>query len=346
MDMPPRAACRRSYAHARGDARRPALCAGVWNRHACELRAPLRYHGGVRRPGSADRRRWIAAAFALHALVFAGAVGAASAQSGAPQSNTSGQDRVAVARALFEEGLSHVDNQRWALAADCFSRLLALKYSAVAQYNLALSQARLGNALRAVELLQALLAEPQLEPTVRKASVDLFEEQRRQVAWLEVRIGGDCEGCTVGVDDRRLPGEAHVDAITVAVAPGSHVLRLMRADTQLSSSQVDVSRGQWLEIELVANQPTVTPSAMVAAASLAQPGGTSDASSVDASLDRTQSEDSSGGLLASPWFWGAIGAVVVGSIALGFALGSGEPAAASPVPGDFTPGVIAGVVSP
>jgi tetratricopeptide (TPR) repeat protein len=276
--------------------------------------------------------------------LFACVVGAASAQSAAAQPAANGQERVAVARALFEEGLSHVDAQRWALAADCFSRLLELKYSAVAQYNLALSQARLGNALRAVELLQALLTEPQLEPTVRKVAVDLFEEQRGEVAWLNVSIGGECDGCTVGVDDRRLPGEAQVEALTVPVAPGSHVLRLMRADTQLNSSQVDVSRGQRLDVEL--REDSTAPSAMVAAASVMEHDGASEANSLDASLDPSAPRDSGSGLLASPWFWGAVGVVAVGSIVLGIALASGDPAAASPVPGDFNPGVVAGVVDP
>src|SRR6185436_26753 len=79
----------------------------------------------------------------------------------------------AIARALFDEGLQFVDSETWESAADRFSRLLAIRYSAVAAYNLALARSHLGKLVLAAETLRKLLVDPALDPKVREPALSL-----------------------------------------------------------------------------------------------------------------------------------------------------------------------------
>ncbi|HKU40078.1 MAG TPA: hypothetical protein VJR89_18090, partial [Polyangiales bacterium] len=99
----------------------------------------------------------------LTLLLTAAAPVRVSAQHAEVEAAGGDEQRVAAARALFEEGLRRVDAEQWSLAADCFARLLALRYSAVAAYNLALAQVRLGQTVRGLTSLRELLAQPGLE---------------------------------------------------------------------------------------------------------------------------------------------------------------------------------------
>jgi len=303
---------------------------------------------GLRYPVAVSAR-WLALMLLLTAAAparsFAQATPRADAQPDAQS--------VAIARALFDEGLRYVDEASWSLAADRFARVLALRYSPVAAYNLALSRARLGRSVQAREDLRELLKQQTLEPTVRDAAATLLHEQEASVAWLTVRLTGACTACSVLLDQRPWPRAAL--GVPAPVDPGKHVLALVQDGQTTTSSQLDVARGQRLEVSLasgeaedyaaarlspplsgsVNGEPTEVSSPSAPAGALAPtPGSEPD--------DRRSDEGSS--LFASPWFWGAAGAVVVGAIVLGVALSSGEAQPSDPVPGDFDPAVLAGKV--
>lgn len=268
--------------------------------------------------------------------------GAASGADAAATRTEPDAQQVAMARALFEEGLRHVDAQAWALAADRFARVLALRYSAVAAYNLSLARARLGSSVLALEGLRDLLAQPALESTVREAAVALQSEQQAYVGWLTVRVHGSCSGCTVQLDDKPLPDAAL--GVAVPVDPGRHALALSRGQELLASTNLSVSRGARIQGNLNVPEP-----AGVAATELepAAVGGDRTAvSAPPAALAAAPAQESKRSLLTSPWFWGGVGVLAAGVVTIGVVLSGSDAQAATPVPGNFSPGVISGEVGP
>lgn len=248
--------------------------------------------------------------------------------------------QLAIARALFEEGLRHVDAGRWALAADRFSRVLALRYSAVAAYNLALARARLGSSVLALEALRELLTQPGLEPTVRDAALALQKEQQANVGWLTVRVRGACPGCRVELDGKEVPTAAL--GVAVPIDPGRHALGLLRETESVASTTLLVSAGARIEGDL---HVPVAPA--VAASTVVEPEP--DEPVPAAALAPTKVEDkkqAKGSLLSSPWFWGGVGVLAAGVVTLGVVLAGNSSHEAAAVPGNFSPGVISGEVKP
>jgi hypothetical protein len=266
-------------------------------------------------------------------------------QADGPARAATDPQQVAMARALFEDGLRHVDKEEWALAADRFGRVLALRYSAVAAYNLALARARLGSSVLALEGLRELLVQPALDPSVRDAARALQKEQNAYVGWLTVRVRGECTTCGVQLDNKPLPDAAL--GVAVPVDPGHHALALVRGDLELARSSLSVARGARVEGNLQAPVSLTAPSAAVPPAELEDTAAPSIEPAVPAgALAAAPDKQSKSSLLASPWFWGGVGVLAAGVITLGVVLAGSGTRDASPVPGNFSPGVISGEVQP
>jgi hypothetical protein len=249
--------------------------------------------------------------------------------------------QVAMARALFEEGLRHVDAEQWALAADRFARVLSLRYSPVAAYNLALARARLGSSVLALEGLRELLANPSLEPTVRDAALSLQKEQQARVGWMTVRVSGECAGCEVQLDGKSLPPAAL--NVAVPVDPGSHALALVHGSVSLSRSNLNVAPGARVvgKLNAPAQSAVSQRTAQTAPDDRSSSAPAAPAAALATASDPQQPKSS---LIASPWFWGGVGILAAGAVTLGVVLSSGGSRAADPVPGNFSPNVIAGEV--
>jgi hypothetical protein len=263
----------------------------------------------------------------------------------APTRAAADPQQVAMARALFEDGLRHVDKEEWALAADRFGRVLALRYSAVAAYNLALARARLGSSVLALEGLRELLVQPVLDPSVRDAALALQKEQNAYVGWLTVRVRGECATCGVQLDGKRLPDAAL--GVAVPVDPGHHALALVRGDEELARSSLSVARGARVEGNLQAPVASAAPTADLSPAEVRDTAAPSVEPAAPAgALAAAPEKQSKSSLLASPWFWGGVGVLAAGVITLGVVLAGNGAQDASPVPGNFSPGVISGQVQP
>ncbi|HKP56024.1 MAG TPA: hypothetical protein VJV78_04880 [Polyangiales bacterium] len=254
-----------------------------------------------------------------------------------------GDASVATARALFEEGLRHVDAERWTQAADCFARLLELRYSPVAAYNLALARARLGENVRALNSLRELLAQPGLEATVREAAQSLQHEAEANVGWVTVHVRGSCASCGVQLDGQ--PWPAATPGVPVPVDPGHHALGLVRDDDVISSTDLTVAPGARLEASLVAEGEREPATELLPQTTATQQVSASTSASANIVFGQPSApQEQSSSLFASPWFWGGVGVLAAGMVTLGVVLSSGGTQEASPVPGDFKPGVISGVV--
>jgi len=244
----------------------------------------------------------------------------------------------AIARALFDEGLAFVDSGDWLQAADRFSRLLAVRYSAVAAYNFGLAQARLGKLVTAAETLRRLLADAALDDTVRQSAVSLQAEVQRELGSLTVRVAPDAHGCMLYVDGQVWPVAAW--GVAVPVNPGQHSLSLRLGRATLRSVAIEVAAGAHVE-HLLSLRAVPGPAAAPASSSV--PAG--DARAPSAALAVGDPHASRGGLLRRPWFWVGVGAVLAAAVTTGVVLAaSQDPEPAKAVKGDFLPGVIEGRV--
>jgi hypothetical protein len=215
--------------------------------------------------------------------------------------------RTTMARALFEEGLRFVDSGRWADAQDRFGRVLELRYSAVAAYNLGLAQVRLGHGVVAAATLRKLLADPTLETKVREPATQQLSEVEANFGWLTLHVPGDCDGCQVQVDREDWPSA--VWGVAAPIDPGSHALELRWNASVLASLHIDVKPAGRVAATL-----TPQPGALEAARGVGAPGAGQQPADANVS---TQSGTSSASvpLLKNPWFWGAMGVLVVGAVA-------------------------------
>jgi hypothetical protein len=237
----------------------------------------------------------------------AGRLAVAQAQGAAVEAR-----RTTMARALFEEGLRNVDAGQWAQAEDRFERVLELRYSAVAAYNLGLAQAKLGHGVVAAATLRKLLADATLEPKVRERASALLAEVEGHFGWLTLRVLGKCDGCSVYLNREEWPWAAV--GVSVPIDPGKYKLELRWADVLLAQDRLEVSPAARVEASLAA-RPGALKAAQDAQARAPQPNERSEPLSqaqLGLSLSGTRNRTT---LLSSPWFWSAMGVLVVGAVA-------------------------------
>jgi tetratricopeptide (TPR) repeat protein len=211
--------------------------------------------------------------------------------------------RTTMARALFEEGLRFVDAGRWAEAEDRFERVLLLRYSPVAAYNLGLAQARLGHGVVAAATFRKLLADPTLEPKVREPATAQLSEVEAHFGWLTLHVPGRCEGCQVQIDREDWPPA--VWGVAVPIDAGPHALELRRAESILAIAQIDIKPAARMEA-------TLAPRAAAARGERSTGEGLPPGAASLATAPASSSANAP--LLTSPWFWGAMGVLVVGSV--------------------------------
>jgi hypothetical protein len=205
-----------------------------------------------------------------------------------------------IARALFDEGLRFVDAEKWADARDRFARVLTLRYSAVAAYNLALAEARLGRGVVAAATLRKLLSDSTLDPKVHDRATALLNEVEGRFGWLTLHVVGACNGCTIYLDREAWPWAAV--GVSVPIDPGSYALRLRLDDKIVAEQRLNIAPAAKVETSLLA------PGAAKLAAGRAADGAVFD----PASSPARSSADSRFNPLTSGWFWGAMGMVAAG----------------------------------
>ncbi len=254
---------------------------------------------------------------------------------------------MAMARALFDEGLRFLDAGQWADAADRFSRMIEIRYSAVAAYNLGLSQARLGRLVVAGETLRKLLAVPALETTVRDSSTELLADVQRRQATLTVEIVEDPARDTVRVDGQPWPKQAL--GVAVPVDPGAHELELVRGARVVQSTHIELAEGERHTAQL-GTPPAPTPAQVALRAPVSESVSTSAAPAGGLEEPARQADEpaAGGSLWKNPWLWVGAGAVVVAitTVVIVAATSGTTTAKATPVQGDFMPALIAGRVKP
>lgn len=177
------------------------------------------------------------------ALLFAGS---AHAQPEAPPEEDPATVR---ARALFEEGVELADHGEWDRAVHRFRSALEHRESSRVRLNLAVSLARMGRMVEALEELERVLADPEVDEAVEREAELLREETAPRLGRLMVQVIGGLQDAHVTVDGRPWvllgePGPAD---------PGVRVVRLIEGDAELDVEEADVPEGG--EARVVLEQP-------------------------------------------------------------------------------------------
>ncbi len=197
----------------------------------------------------------------------------------------------ALARELFEEGVQLAQERRWDEAVDAFSRSYALAERAPTLFNLASTLMRAGRLVEARERYRRFAHGTDDEA--------LREEAERAVAEIEPRLGRIrlTMSALSPVDVVRLDAEPLNHAALgapIPADPGIHTIRITRGETELAVRRVDVGEGQTREIAISLPPPV-------------QDEGPPLTSEEEEEIE----EDDSSGIASSPWFWIALGVVVV-----------------------------------
>jgi hypothetical protein len=170
--------------------------------------------------------------------------------------------RTASARALFEEGVAHVDRDAWGPAAEAFRRALSLRDSQVIRYNLASALVELGKLVEASELLHMVQADAQADAGLKQQAADKLAEFKPRIARLEVQCALSHPGLIVELDDAALSA-AQLD-VPLTVDPGEHVVRARLDGALLDEQRAQLGAGENVTISLRPRAPPPEPVPAVA----------------------------------------------------------------------------------
>ncbi len=200
------------------------------------------------------------------------------------------------ARALFVAGEAAIESGRWADAVERFSRAYELSGVPVALYNVAYSLRSLGRHRESRDTFRRLLRDhPDLDPDLGAESERYLREEEARVAVLSV-AGLDAETrYDVRLDVRPIEDDG-ARPLRIDADPGGHTLTIRSPATEPYIWEGTLAEGQELTVEA-----ELVP-ARIGGGEVGGGGGGGPVTPPD-----------EGGLLSSPWFWIAVGVVVLGA---------------------------------
>jgi len=236
-------------------------------------------------------------------------------------------EETAAARALFSEGVEHLDAERWDDAADRFARALDLRWAAPIAFNLALARAGQGRLVEAAELHRNLTRRGGVEPHVVEAARSHLRELEPRLAELTIRVTGDVEDATVELDGK--PVARAMLGVAIPADPGRHEVVVRLGETELGREETEVAEGESGTLELLDLEAPQVPRD--------PPDLTPDLPDPDPDPDvLPDPEPASGGLSAGGWVGVVVAIVAV--VAAGVVVGVMAPfGGADPVQGDTSP---------
>lgn len=241
--------------------------------------------------------------FLIVAITIA-AAGAAHAQ----PADASAAVRLQMARRLYDEGVDAVNKSRFAIALDRFKASYELAPRVQTLFNLAYTQGQTGRLVEAAESYRKFLRETNdgRYPDLRSDATNQLDTLEKQVAQVTLDIANIDGSDQIVIDDVEFPHSALREPIPMN--PGSHVTRIKRGDQLVGSKSITLSPGSAETVHIEVPVKTVDLNV--------RNGGTGDSPqgvTGTAALEGKQSDrEHKGGVLRSPWFWGAVAVVVVG----------------------------------
>ncbi len=226
---------------------------------------------------------------------------------------TSGE--VALAREQFERGVAAAQSGRWADAREAFARAYDLHPHPTTLLNLAGAEAETGRVVAAAEHYRKVVRDAAVTAEERAAAEQALARVEKRAARVRVVV----DGRRLAADRVEIDGAAIASAAVgedLPIDPGEHAAVLKRNGAEVARRGFALREAESRTVSLDAPAPPATPAPATA-------------------------ETSGGGLLASPWFWAAVGVVVVGGTfatvcAAGACSGSGG---AHPATGNAGPNI-------
>ncbi len=241
-----------------------------------------------------------------------------------PASAQNGHE-VALARALFEEGVALGDKGDWQGAADRFERAYGLKPTPGIAFNWASALAQVGRLTQASELLEAVSRDPKAAPELKQDSEKKLAGIAPRRARLKLSIDPSiADRATVDVDGRDWPRA--VWDVAIPVDPGAHVARASDGTRELARADVSLTEGELGELTLGAVPVSVESEG--------------DAASGASNQEERATQSERKPLYKNWILWTCVGAVVVGGAVAAALLATRGSERESPVVGNVGPGVI------
>jgi tetratricopeptide (TPR) repeat protein len=243
-----------------------------------------------------------------------------SAQGGAQSATQSGHE-VALARALFEEGITLADQGDWAGAADRFERAHTLKPTSGTAFNWASALAATGKLTQAAELLEGVLRDPKAAPELKQESEKKLAEIAPRRAKLKLHVAHEVSATGhVHVDGREWPRAAW--DVAMPVDPGHHEAVCQDDGRELSRAEITLQEGELQTL-------TLSPAAIAEAAPAAP-------------VKPDSAPEAPRKPLYKNWMlWTGVGvALVAGAVAVAVVSTRGNDKTESPIRGNAEPGVI------
>lgn len=243
----------------------------------------------------------------------------------------------ALARSLFDEGVTASDVGDWKAAVERFSRAYALRPTSGIAFNLANAEIEVGKIVRASEHLRAVIHDESAAKELRERARLRLEEVVARIAFAIIRVETASEDFELRIDGIALPPQAWGAA--TPIDPGEHVIDLVRQGQVHDTRTVHVRDGERTQLTLT-GQITNT---------LATPVGSEPAPNAVAPVETTVSpmtaatprNDAAGRDKRWMW-WTALGVAVAAGVTVGVVLGTRDEGAKSetPVSGNTSEGVI------
>jgi hypothetical protein len=249
----------------------------------------------------------------LASLLTSSALAQAPAQNG---------HEVALARALFEEGITLADRGDWAGAADRFGRAHSLKPTAGIAFNWASALAQTGHLTQASELLEGVIRDPKAAPELKAESEKKLAEIAPRRPKLTLRVSPELPAdATVLLDGRSFPRAAW--DVAMPVDPGRHEAVCQDAQqAELARAEITLGEGESKELTLARPAPVIVQAAPV--------------------VPEKRADHETRKPLYKNWIlWTSVGvALVAGAVAVAVVTTRDGDKTEAPIPGNSQPGVI------
>ena len=162
------------------------------------------------------------------------------------------EDRLSEARSAFEQGVNAFRDGRPADARRAFRRSIELFPTPVAAWNLSRSMLRVGDPLKALQTVRAMLDEEfgELDAEQRAAAIELRAEILASLALLRI-VSNEDVSLNVMLDATGLGELPPRSSLERRVVPGEHVVRATAADARQANHRVELTAGATLDVRLV-----------------------------------------------------------------------------------------------
>lgn len=225
------------------------------------------------------------------------------------------EEELATARKLFADGVAAANQNNYPLAIRRFRAAQNIKDAPAIRLNLATALSRRGENLEAAQLAESVIHDAESSADLVEKATALRTQLAPRVAAVNVTVMGASGPADTTLDARAIP-----IGRDIAVAPGTHMVQVVRDNVILARQSVNTPVGQVQQVSL--NVLSVESAAQ----------------STETPPPEEPTENKTP--LHKDWrFWTVVGAavVVIAVVAIIIVASSGTE---SPIEGNFTPGVL------